>query len=76
MGMIFGIVGLIYAANILRVKIFGHVDIEGWSSLMIVLLTVSSFQMIGLGILGEYVWRSLDETRKRPNFIIDQKLLS
>jgi hypothetical protein len=58
------------------VKIFGHVDIEGWSSLMIVLLTVSSFQMIGLGILGEYVWRSLDETRKRPNFIIDQKLLS
>ena len=25
-----------------------------------------------LGILGEYIWRTLEESRKRPTFIIDE----
>jgi len=28
--------------------------------------------MIMLGILGEYLWRVLDETRKRPQYVIDK----
>jgi len=35
-------------------------------------LFVSSFQMIALGIIGEYVWRGLEASRKRPNFIIEK----
>ena len=31
--------------------------------------------MIALGIIGEYVWRSLDSSRKRPNFVIDKENL-
>jgi hypothetical protein len=40
--------------------------------MMVVLLFVSSFQMIALGIIGEYVWRGLDASRNRPNYIIDK----
>jgi len=29
--------------------------------------------MIGMGILGEYVWRGLEESRKRPSFIIESE---
>jgi hypothetical protein len=29
--------------------------------------------MIGMGILGEYVWRGLEEARKRPSFIIESE---
>jgi len=35
---------------------------------------VSSFQMIALGILGEYVWRTLDAARSRPNYIFDHMI--
>ena len=39
---------------------------------MMVLLFVSSFIMTSLGIIGEYLYRTLDATRNRPNFIIDE----
>jgi dolichol-phosphate mannosyltransferase len=28
--------------------------------------------MASIGIIGEYIWRSLDQTRGRPNYIIDE----
>lgn len=72
MGLLLGFLALCYAVFIIIAKISGWVPVEGWSSLMIVILFVSSFQMIALGIVGEYVWRALDATRKRPNFVVEQ----
>jgi polyisoprenyl-phosphate glycosyltransferase len=46
--------------------------VQGWTSLMLVILFVSSFQMIGLGIIGEYVWRTLDAARNRPSYVIEK----
>ena len=51
-------------------KLTGNIEIEGWSALMIAVLFIGSFQMIGLGILGEYLWRILDEVRNRPQYTI------
>ena len=31
-----------------------------------------SFQMIMMGVLGEYIWRNLDESRKRPLYVIEK----
>ena len=45
---------------------------EGWTSLMVVILFVSAFQMIGLGIIGEYVWRNLEASRQRPVYVVDK----
>jgi hypothetical protein len=39
---------------------------------MVVLLIVSGVQMFMIGILGEYIWRNLDETRRRPRFIVER----
>ena len=39
---------------------------------MIVVLIAAGVQMLILGIIGEYMWRSLDETRRRPRFIIEK----
>ena len=52
-------------------KIIGNISVEGWTTMMLVFLFVSSFQMISLGIIGEYVWRTLDSSRKRPNYVVD-----
>ncbi|MBL7910757.1 MAG: glycosyltransferase family 2 protein [Bacteroidia bacterium] len=74
MGITLGFLSIIYAISILINKFYSGVQVEGWSSLMIVLLFTSSFIMISLGIIGEYLYRTLDAARNRPNFIIDQKL--
>ncbi len=63
---------MIYGLFIIYIKISGNIIAEGWSAIMVVLLFVSSFQMISLGIIGEYVWRTLDASRNRPIYIVDK----
>ena len=69
--MLLSVLGLFYAAFIVIARLFFGVEAEGWASIMVVLLVVSGVQMLMIGVLGEYMWRNLDETRKRPRFIIE-----
>lgn len=46
--------------------------VAGWPSLMCVVLCSSGLILLMLGLLGEYIWRTLDAARKRPPFIIDE----
>ena len=48
--------------------LFGN-PVKGWAPLMIVMLVMGGFQMIMLGLIGEYLWRVLEESRQRPVFI-------
>lgn len=54
-------------------KLANGVDVQGWTSLMVIFLLVAGIQMIMMGTIGEYLWRNMDESRKRPVFIIDEK---
>ncbi len=74
LGIALSVLGLAYAALIIGMRFFTDVEVAGWSSLMVVILIVSGAQLLMLGVIGEYLWRALDETRKRPRFIIDRVL--
>ncbi|MBM4135408.1 MAG: glycosyltransferase family 2 protein [Nitrospira sp.] len=71
-GILLAFFGFIYAIVVIINRLFFAQAIEGWASLMVVLLLVSGVQLLMLGILGEYLWRNFDESRKRPVFIIDK----
>jgi len=43
----------------------------GFSPVIIAVLLLGGVQMLMLGILGEYVWRALDEARRRPRYVIE-----
>ncbi|QHT66075.1 glycosyltransferase family 2 protein [Rhodocytophaga rosea] len=73
-GILLGILAFLYGVFIIIARLTGWIQVEGWSALMVVLLFVSAFQMIALGVLGEYVWRTMDASRKRPNFLIQEML--
>ena len=64
------VLGFLYAGFIATNAFGGH-PVEGWSSLMVVVLLLGGMQMILLGVLGEYVWRSLDAARGRPAYLVD-----
>ncbi|MDO7874156.1 glycosyltransferase family 2 protein [Hymenobacter sp. ASUV-10] len=70
LGLGLGLVALLYGCYIIALKLFGSNEPAGWSALMVVLLFVSAFQMVALGIIGEYVWRGLDAARKRPLYVV------
>ena len=46
--------------------------VSGWTSLIIVILIVSSVQLMVLGVIGEYLGRLVTEAKQRPMFIIDR----
>jgi dolichol-phosphate mannosyltransferase len=73
-GILLAIVGFSYAFFIIFNRLFFSVPVEGWASLMVVILVVSGVQLIMLGIIGEYLWRNFDASRKRPVFIIDKTI--
>ncbi|MBN1310549.1 MAG: glycosyltransferase family 2 protein [Anaerolineae bacterium] len=66
------VLGLCYAIVVILARLFWDIRAEGWASLMVALLVVSGVQMTMIGILGEYMWRNLDETRRRPRFVVDR----
>lgn len=72
LGVVFSILAMLMIGFVLYEKFTTGVPIEGWASLMCVLLFSVGIIMIMLGILGEYVWRALDASRNRPPFIIDE----
>ena len=71
-GILVALAALSYAVLIIiRWSVMGP-EIRGWSSMMVLIALSAGVQMIMLGALGEYLWRTLDESRKRPSFVIDE----
>ena len=72
LGGLFFIASIIMIINVIIEAVFTGVPVQGWASLMCLVLFSSGIIMIMLGIIGEYLWRALDASRKRPPFIIDE----
>lgn len=70
LGIILSMLGALYAAFVAITAIFMGSPIEGWSSLMVVVLLCSGVQLLMLGIISEYLWRVFDVTRDRPSYIV------
>ena len=52
-------------------KLAGLIDVSGWTTLFIFNLFSFGVIMLTMGILGEYIWRTFDASRKRPPYIIE-----
>lgn len=72
-GMVISFLGFIYAIVIAYSRLINNTPFNGWAPIMILILIIGGLIMLMLGIIGEYVWRTYDETRKRPLYIIKDK---
>lgn len=68
---LFSMAGIVY---VIVARMQGWVQIPGWGSLALLILFMGSFQFLAFGILGEYFWNSLEQSRKRPLFIVDRRV--
>ncbi|MCB0257062.1 MAG: glycosyltransferase, partial [Anaerolineae bacterium] len=71
LGLFLAAGGGFYAIFIVIVRLLNKVPVPGWTALMVVVLLVSGVQLVILGIVGEYLWRNFDATRRRPLFIVE-----
>lgn len=69
-GVLTAVAGFVYAVFIIVHALIGE-PVEGWSSLMVAVMLIGGLQMLMLGVLGEYIWRALDEARRRPRFTVE-----
>ncbi len=74
LGVAVALLGFLYAAVVLVNRVFYAHPVPGWTSLMLVVLILGGVQMVMLGIIGEYLWRTLDEARRRPRYEIETSL--
>ncbi|MEI4768838.1 glycosyltransferase family 2 protein [Psychrobacillus sp. FJAT-51614] len=72
MGFVIAILSFIYALYTMISYLSGNVGVQGWTTIVALITLLQGIIMIMLGIIGEYLWRILDETRKRPGYIVDE----
>jgi dolichol-phosphate mannosyltransferase len=70
-GCIFALLGFVYAACIVIDHLLGGNAVKGWAPLMIMVLVMGGFQMVMLGVIGEYLWRTSMQVRRRDMYLID-----
>ncbi|WP_423742949.1 glycosyltransferase family 2 protein [Ferroacidibacillus organovorans] len=73
LGMASSGIGFLFILVLLYLKIFTTLTIQGWTSLMVVVLFLGGIQLFMLGVLGEYIGRIYDEVRDRPLYLIRER---
>ncbi len=69
-------ISFLYASFIIIRTILFGIDVPGYASLLTVTLFLGGVQLIGIGVLGEYIGRIYIESKRRPNYIIENEFQS
>ena len=69
-GLIVALISFIYGVWMIADTIFFGNPVRGYPSLLVSVLFIGGVQLIGIGVLGEYIGRIYIETKKRPKYIV------
>lgn len=72
-GVIISLFSFLYGSFIIIRTMFLGIDIPGYASLLTVVLFLGGIQLIGIGVLGEYIGRIYNESKRRPIYIIENE---
>jgi polyisoprenyl-phosphate glycosyltransferase len=67
-------VGVVLAAAVLAARVLGRASVAPWLPIVLAILIAVGLNALMLGILGEYLWRVLEEVRDRPLYIVQEKI--
>lgn len=69
-GMLVALFGFLFGLYLIIDAFFFGNPVKGYPSLMVVILFLGGIQLITLGIIGEYVGRTYNESKRRPLYYI------
>jgi dolichol-phosphate mannosyltransferase len=71
LGLLVALVSALFAFRIIWLKLSGNGElVSGWASLSLLILFLGGVQLVGIGLLGQYISRIFDESKKRPLYIV------
>ena len=71
-GVCTALLGFLYAGFLVVYALLGY-TLPGFAETVVLILVLSGIQMTMLGVIGEYLWRNIEEARGRPLYFIEQK---
>jgi glycosyltransferase involved in cell wall biosynthesis len=74
LGFAVAVSGFAFLAFVLWHRLTGRTSVPGWAGMMAVMLAGMGVLMTMVGVLGEYLWRVLDEIRGRPKYVIEETI--
>ncbi|NOT63042.1 MAG: glycosyltransferase family 2 protein [Acidobacteria bacterium] len=58
---------------ILLARLLGWIEVPGYTATALLVIFFGGLNSLGIGLIGEYVWRTFENTKGRPNFLIAQQ---
>lgn len=73
-GFVVSILAFAFAIYVVIDHFAAGSTLKGWPSLMAAILFLGGVQMLTLGIVGEYIWRISEESKRRPLYLVRDRL--
>ena len=73
LGILLSLVSFAYGALIIVGYLLHGNEVQGWSTLITVILFFAGINLISIGVLGEYVGRIFNEVKRRPVYLVQSK---
>lgn len=71
LGVICSSIAFLYGCMIILKTLLMGVDLPGYASLLTIILFLGGIQLVGLGVMGEYIGRLYMEAKRRPVYVIE-----
>ena len=75
LGCVSGIGAVLYLISVLLEKLIKGIDVPGYATIIVLILFFGSVQLFCTGIIGEYVGRTFEQSKKRPVYLAKEVLL-
>ena len=69
-----GIVSILYLLVVILEKLLKGIDVPGYATIIVLILFFGSMQLFCIGIIGEYVGRIFEQSKKRPIYVAKEVL--
>ena len=74
LGSVSGIAAILYLISVILEKLIWGIDVPGYASIIVLVLFFGAMQLFCIGIIGEYVGRTFEQTKDRPIYIAKEIL--
>jgi hypothetical protein len=75
LGCFTGVAALIYLIVVVLQKLLVGIDVPGFATIIVLILLLGSMQLFCIGIIGEYVGKTFEQSKNRPIYVAKEILL-
>lgn len=74
LGLLFGVMSFALMLDVMYTKLFTEEAVPGWATVAASILLLGGIQLVGLGIIGEYIGRIFEEVKQRPLYWVSSEV--